>query len=536
MGQEKKKIVFGLFAYRVDGGTDDSRRQRWRPLLELCAMSEFPVDTLYLFSQSGLGEHLRLLEQDLRLIAPQMNFYAMPSERDVTLFEEHYLGFYNYFKSFKFDFEHCDYYFYFPPGIFPQVSLAIMDIIRTLWLPLKIVQVYQYGAKDDSSKHFSIFTLDVQSLLQKNVTHEQSKLTDQAFLKSGIGTRNEAFNETIASLEHIICNTRAPILLSGASGVGKSQLVRRLYEVKKRHGQLAGPLVEVNCAILHGDTATATLFGHAKGAFTGAIIKREGLLLRAHNGMLFLDEIGELGLEEQVLLLKAVEEKRFLPLGSDTEVESRFQLICATNRDLAAEVRAGRFRQDLLARIDLWHFRLPALRERLEDIEPNVAYELERLSREMNLAVRFTAEAERRFLRFALAEDALWPGNFRELAATLERMATFSIKGSITSSIVEREITAVRARWRAASGQGESREDLKTLEEVLQPQLRAQLDLFEQFHLAGVIAVCRASATPAEAGRKLYAVSRLRKRRMDDGNRLHNYLKGYGLSWEDVRS
>ena len=103
----------------------------------------------------------------------------------------------------------------------------------------------------------------------------------------------------------------------------------------------------------------SALFGHAKGAFTGAAAARDGLLRSADGGVLFLDEVGELGTDEQAMLLKAIEEKRFLPVGSDTEVGSDFQLIAGTNRDLKAAVAAGEFREDLLARIDLWTFRMP---------------------------------------------------------------------------------------------------------------------------------------------------------------------------------
>ena len=136
--------------------------------------------------------------------------------------------------------------------------------------------------------------------------------------------------------------------------------------------------MEVNCATLHGDGAASTLFGHKKGAFTGAAADRAGLLRTAHKGVLFLDEIGELGADEQAMLLKAVEEKRFYPLGSDREVESDFQLVAGTNRDLRTEVAAGRFREDLFARINLWSYVLPGLAQRPEDIEPNVDHLLQR--------------------------------------------------------------------------------------------------------------------------------------------------------------
>ena len=125
---------------------------------------------------------------------------------------------------------------------------------------------------------------------------------------------------------------------------------------------MSGELVEVNCATIRGDGAMSALFGHVKGAFTGALEARPGLLRKAHGGVLFLDEIGELGADEQAMLLRAIEEKAFFPLGSDREVNSDFLLLAGTNRDLGAEVAAGRFREDLFARINLWTFRLPGPR------------------------------------------------------------------------------------------------------------------------------------------------------------------------------
>jgi transcriptional regulatory protein RtcR len=169
-----------------------------------------------------------------------------------------------------------------------------------------------------------------------------------------------------------------PILLTGPTGAGKSHLARRISELKSTRRLITGSFVEINCATLRGDAAMSALFGHVKDAFTGAAHDRPGLLRTAKDGLIFLDEVGELGLDEQAMLLRAVEEKRFLPVGADEEVASNFQLIAGTNRDLFAAVEAGTFREDLLARINLWTFELPGLRERLEDLEPNVQYELER--------------------------------------------------------------------------------------------------------------------------------------------------------------
>jgi len=131
----------------------------------------------------------------------------------------------------------------------------------------------------------------------------------------------------------------------------------------------------------------SALFGRRNGAFTGAAADRPGLLRTAEKGMLFLDEIGELGRDEQAMILRAIEDKRFLPVGADKGTSSDFQLIAGTNCDLGEAVASGAFREDLCARLNLWTFRLPGLADRREDIEPNLDYELDRFAeREVSVA------------------------------------------------------------------------------------------------------------------------------------------------------
>ena len=157
--------------------------------------------------------------------------------------------------------------------------------------------------------------------------------------------------------------------------------------------------------------------------------------------------MGELSWDIQSLLLKAIEERSFFPFGSDRPVFSNFQLITATNSDLFAAARTGRFRMDLLARINLWYFRLPSLRERPEDIEPNIEYELKRLSERRGIFADFMPEAREAYLAFARSPEALWPGNFRTLASSMERMHTYAFQGIITTETVEKEISYLRSLW-----------------------------------------------------------------------------------------
>jgi transcriptional regulatory protein RtcR len=135
-------------------------------------------------------------------------------------------------------------------------------------------------------------------------------------------------------------------------------------------------------------------------------------------------------------------------MGSDREVKSDFQLLAGTHRDLAARVAEGRFREDLLARIELWTFRLPGLRERPEDVEPNLDYELEQCARRLGVRVAFNREARERFVAFAASPEALWSGNFRDFSAAVTRLATLSHGGRVDMAAVEEEVARLRARWR----------------------------------------------------------------------------------------
>jgi transcriptional regulatory protein RtcR len=306
-----------------------------------------------------------------------------------------------------------------------------------------------------------------------------------------------------------------------------------MFELKKSRHQVKGEFVEVNCATLHGDGAASTLFGHRKGAFTGAAADRAGLLRTAHEGVLFLDEIGELGADEQAMLLKAVEEKRFFPMGSDREVSSDFQLIAGTNRDLRVDVAQGRFREDLYARINLWAYTLPGLAQRPEDLEPNIEHLLARAAAETGRAVRFSAEAKAQYLRFAQSAEALWSGNFRDLSASVTRLATLADGGRISAAQVDAEVQRLRWLWQH-SATGETVAHQASLDGLLPAESLAELDLFDRVQLEAVVSVCRQARTLSEAGRKLFDRSRMQRTVVNDADRLRKYLQKHGLSWEAV--
>ena len=328
-------------------------------------------------------------------------------------------------------------------------------------------------------------------------------------------------------------SSRAPLLLTGPTGAGKSKLARRIYELKKARQRVTGPFVEVNCATVRGDAAMSTLFGHVRGSFTGALRDRPGLLRAADGGVLFLDEIGELGPDEQAALLRAIEDKQFLPLGADREVRSDFQLIAGTNADLPAAVRRGRFREDLLARINLWTFRLPGLRERPEDIEPNLDHELANCvagDRRPHLDEPGGARAVSRLRDVGRGDLARQLPRLQRRAACAWPRSRPAAGSRARSS--RRRSSGCAPRGATASGT-ESTGDL--LEAVLAPETLAAIDPFDRVQLAEVVRVCRASRTLSDAGRRLFAASRTRKAAPNDADRLRKYLARFGLEWSGLR-
>jgi transcriptional regulatory protein RtcR len=225
------------------------------------------------------------------------------------------------------------------------------------------------------------------------------------------------------------------------------------------------------------------------------------------------------------MILRAIEEKKFLPVGADKESSSDFQLIAGTNRDLGTAVAAGTFREDLFARLNLWTFELPALRDRIEDIEPNLDYELDRFAEREGTRVSFNKEGRKAFLDFATSPEAAWTGNFRDLAACVTRMATFAPAGRIDVPTVEGERARLIRVW---SGSAPKNIDL---DELLDPEILAAIDPFDQVQLAEVIRVCRRSRSLSEAGRTLFSASRSRRSSSNDADRLRKYLQRYGLEW-----
>lgn len=525
----KPIITFGFLGSTLDRAKGAERWSKWRPTVAMCQQDDLLISRLELLVEPKFAELAKSVVADIAKVSPETEVVVHEfALKDPWDFQEVYERLYDFVRGYDFQPEKEDYLIHLTTGTHvAQICWFLLN--EANFIPARLLQTSpsREGGRDaKASGRYEIIDLDLSKYdrLSTRFAQEQERTLD--FLKSGIATKNKGFNKLIEQIELVAVNSKAPILIMGPTGAGKSMLAGRIYDLRRSRAGLGGKFVEVNCATLRGDQAMSALFGHKRGSFTGALSDRPGLLKEADKGLIFLDEIGELGLDEQAMLLRALEDKTFLPLGSDKAVQSDFQLIAGTNRDLRAQVAAGKFRDDLLARINLWTFTLPSLAERREDIAANLDFELERYAKTHRRQVRMNKEAREAFLKFAKGPEAKWSANFRDLNAAVTRMATLAPKGRITLECLENEIGRLRESWREFSQPSVSGSSFPISMEALDPFDRVQLEF--------VIQTCRESKTLSDAGRKLFAVSRTKRSKMNDADRLKKYLKRFGLDWEKV--
>ncbi|HLY76134.1 MAG TPA: RNA repair transcriptional activator RtcR [Planctomycetota bacterium] len=530
---DKPLVVLGLLGTTLDAGVGPNRWHRWRPTVSLCQHDSLLVSRIELLHDPRFLDLAQSIRKDLHSVSPdtEIRLRAL-AIRDPWDFEEVYGALHDFARSYPFDPDREDYLVHITTGTH-VAQICLFLLTETRHFPARLIQTSpQKAPKRDEAGTYAVIDLDLSKYDRLAARFRTEQREGLAFLKGGIDTRNGPFNRLVERIEQVAGTSRDPILLTGPTGAGKSMLARRIYELKKARRQLSGEYVEVNSAVLRGDSAMSALFGHVKGAFTGAVGPRPGLLRKADGGLLFLDEIGELGLDEQAMLLRALEEKCFLPVGSDQEVRSEFQLIVGTNRDLSSRVQAGEFRDDLLARINLWTFRLPPLRDRKEDIEPNFDYELDRFAQRTGVRVTCNREARERFLQFSTSSEARWTGNFRDLAGAVARMATLAPGGRITRGVVDEEIERLAGVWRSPAGESS---ESGFVDALLGPERASRLDHFDRVQLEEVLAVCARTRSLSEAGRLLFASSRAQKAKANDSDRLRKYLARFDLSFDEIR-
>ncbi|MDP2310082.1 MAG: RNA repair transcriptional activator RtcR [Pseudomonadota bacterium] len=530
MDIHRPTVVLGLLGTNLDRGVRGLERwNKWRPTVGLCRQEDLVVSRIEVLHPAPWASLASLIKADIGTVSPETEVRLHTLDlTDPWDFEAVYTALYDFARAYPFDPDAEDYLVHITTGTH-VAQICLFLLVESRHLPARLVQT---GPGPTPAGRHGVIDLMLSRYDRLAGRFDSERQEATSFLKGGIETRSAAFNALIDRIELVALRSPAPMLLTGPTGAGKSRLARRIWDLKRARRIVKGAFVEVNCATLRGDGAMAALFGHRRGAFTGAVADRAGLLREADGGMLFLDEIGELGLDEQAMLLRAIEDKRFLPVGSDREVESDFQLLAGTNRDLGRAVAEGRFREDLLARLDLWTFALPGLKDRPEDIPPNVDHELEQAGRASGRRVTFNREAREHFLAFAA--KAPWPRNFRDLGGAIVRMSTLAPGARIDRDTVDEEIDRLRATWASVIPKDPARTAVHEDDPVAELLGDTPIDRFDRVQLAEVIRVCRVSRSLSDAGRSLFAASRAQRTSVNDADRLRKYLARFGLDWDGV--
>jgi DNA-binding NtrC family response regulator len=305
------------------------------------------------------------------------------------------------------------------------------------------VEAVQEGAFDYLSKPFAsdqLFVAVDRATRHRGLVVENQQLRQQ-MEERGVGPdvigSSPAFARVLDQVRRV-APTEANVLITGESGTGKEVVSRLVHDRSRRAG---GPFMPVDCAALPEGLLESELFGHQKGAFTGAIARRSGLLQEADGGTLFLDEIGEMSMPLQAKLLRALEQRQVRLVGGSSWIDVDVRLVAATNVDLDAAVAAGTFREDLYYRLNVVHLHMPSLRERREDV-PLLAgrFMMEAAASSGRDRLTISPEAWEAMERFS------WPGNIRQLRNVMHRLVALDDDGKVTVADLPREIRSGRGK------------------------------------------------------------------------------------------
>lgn len=355
--------------------------------------------------------------------------------------------------------------------VIPDMPVIILTAFGTIESAVQAVKKGAYGYLTKPFNPQDLFANIEKALENSQLTREISHL--KGLLEDEHGSPNiiaesEKMHQILTIVSRV-APSDSTIYVGGESGTGKELIAKAIHLASTRKDK---PFIGLNCAALPESLLESRLFGHEKGAFTGAVQSAKGLFMQAHKGTLFLDEIGDMSLPIQAKVLRVLQERAFYPIGSDKLVEVDTRVIVATNKHLEEEVKKGLFREDLFYRIHVIPIYLPPLRERKEDIPPLVEYFLERLNKQMKRQIKgLTPEAMRKIM----LHD--WPGNVRELENTLEYAAAMARGDLITEEFV------------FPPRRGSSEEPLKSLKEAR--------DAFERGYLIKLLQACRGNVSEA---------------------------------------
>ncbi len=352
----------------------------------------------------------------------------------------------------------------------PHIPVLIMTAYGSI---NGAVEAMKCGAFDYINKPFANdeLLLSVSKAAKMSQTERQNRILRQNLAERygvhNIIGRSKAMREVLDLVDRV-APSNSNVLITGESGTGKELVAQAIHFTSNRKN---GPFIPVNCMALNPGVLESELFGHEKGSFTGAVVKKRGRFETAHKGTIFLDEIGELSQDLQVKLLRVIQEHSFERVGGTEPIQVDIRLVAATNKDIKSLVNSGSFREDLFYRLNVVQIHLPLLCERLEDIPILAGYFLKKYSQENNKALQgFTSEAMQALMAYE------WPGNVRELENVVERCVVLARNDHIHYEDLPAELKEESAQFKSAADMLPNELNLsETLEKIESALIRRAL-------------------------------------------------------------
>ncbi len=355
--------------------------------------------------------------------------------------------------------------------ILPDMPVIILTAYGSIESAVEAMKRGAYGYLTKPFEPQDLLLQIERAMENKRLTVEIKRLKElleERYDFANIVARSEKMKKVLEMVSQI-AKTESTVYVHGESGTGKELIAKAIHLASERKHK---PFVAINCAALPEALMESELFGHEKGAFTGAVRSKKGLFTQAHEGTIFLDEIGDMPLSIQAKLLRALQERQFYPVGSEKPIEVDVRVIVATQKDLEDQVKQGLFREDLFYRIHVIPIHLPPLKERKEDIPPLIDYFLKKFKQQMKKEVKgLTPQAMQRIMLYE------WPGNVRELENTVEYAVAMTQQDIITEDFI------LQTKGIA------SQEPLKPLKEAR--------DAYEKGYLIHLLEICEGNVSKA---------------------------------------
>ena len=312
------------------------------------------------------------------------------------------------------------------------IKKGALDYISKPFRPEELLMIIEQASKNTVNTSQEKNKEATKSNIETSETRQTNTVVKENNFVAGISEASKKFNQYL----ELVGPTDMCVLIQGESGTGKEVAANAIHNFSNRNGK---PFIAVDCGAIPKEIASSEFFGHVKGSFTGAVNDKKGHFEAADTGTLFLDEVGNLSYENQVQLLRALQERKIKPVGSNTEIHVDVRIISATNEDLTKAVEEGRFREDLYHRLNEFSIHIPSLRERSEDLFLFTEFFLEQANQSLNKNVMgLSKEVETAFKQYA------WPGNLRELKNIIKRSVLLTPGEKIPLEVIPREVVAAK--------------------------------------------------------------------------------------------